>query len=75
MRIDFRDISNVDSFINIPPGRYLCEVSDIKAGEDSDGSPRWVALAIGPFAVFAIWVFPEAKAGEVRKEAAKRRAE
>ena len=42
MRIDFRDISNVDSFINIPPGRYLCEVSDIKAGEDSDGSPRWV---------------------------------
>lgn len=42
MRIDFRDISNVDSFINIPPGRYVCEVSEVKDGQDGDGSPRWI---------------------------------
>ncbi|NKC16647.1 MAG: hypothetical protein GKR94_31965 [Gammaproteobacteria bacterium] len=41
----------------------------------TDGAARWVALALGPFAVFAIWVFPEAKGGEIRKEAARRRAQ
>jgi len=43
-------------------------------GAGANGAARWVALALGPVAVFAIWVFPEAKAGEVRKEAAARRA-
>ena len=45
--------------------------------DTSSGSPgmaRWVALALGPFAVFAIFVFPEAKAKEIRKEAAQRRS-
>jgi hypothetical protein len=37
------------------------------------GASRWVALALGPLAVFAIWVFPEAAAREIRKEAAQRR--
>ena len=32
------------------------------------GAARWVALALGPVAVFAIWVFPEAKAKEIRKD-------
>ncbi len=38
------------------------------------GASRWVALALGPLAVFSIWVFPEAAAKEIRKEAAQRRA-
>ena len=38
------------------------------------GASRWVALFLGVFAVFAIWVFPEAQAKEIRKEAAQRRA-
>ena len=43
---------------------------DTRAGVG--GAARWVALALGPFAVFAIWIFPEAKAREIRKEAAER---
>ena len=34
----------------------------------------WIALALGPLMVFSIWVFPEAKGKEIRKEAAKRRS-
>ena len=45
---------------------------DTRAG--TPGAARWVALALGPLAVFSIWVFPEAKAKEIRKEAAERRA-
>ena len=44
---------------------------DTRAG--AGGAARWVALALGPVAVFAIWVFPEAKAREIRREAADRR--
>ena len=43
---------------------------DTRAG--AGGSARWVALALGPFAVFAIWIFPEAKAREIRKAALER---
>ena len=41
----------------------------------TEGFVRWIPLFLGPFAVFSIWVFPEAKAKEIRKEAARRRAE
>jgi hypothetical protein len=37
------------------------------------GAERWVALALGPMMVVAIWIFPEAKAREIRKEAGRRR--
>ncbi|MCH9675209.1 MAG: hypothetical protein K0U93_27455 [Gammaproteobacteria bacterium] len=37
------------------------------------GASRWVALFLGPFVVFAIWVFPEASSKDIRKEAAERR--
>ena len=43
---------------------------DTRAG--AGGAARWIALALGPFAVFAIWIFPEAKAREIRKAAAER---
>ena len=41
--------------------------------DDSGGVSRWVALALGPMMVFSIWVFPEAKAEDIRREAAERR--
>ena len=42
---------------------------------DTDGgAARWVALALGPLMVFSIWVFPEPKAKDIRKEAAGRRS-
>lgn len=44
---------------------------DTQAG--NTGPARWIALALGPFATFAIWVFPEASAKEIRREAAERR--
>ena len=28
----------------------------------TEGFVRWIPLFLGPFAVFSIWVFPEAKA-------------
>lgn len=37
------------------------------------GAARWVALLLGPFMVAAIWLFPEAKSKEIRREAARRR--
>ena len=46
---------------------------DTRAG--ADGAARWIALALGPFAVFAIWIFPEAQAREIRKAAAERQSD
>ena len=43
---------------------------DTRAGA---GASRWVALALGPLMVFAIWIFPEAKLREIRADAAQRR--
>jgi hypothetical protein len=45
---------------------------DTRAG--AGGAARWIALALGPFAVFAIWIFPEAKTREIRKAAAERQS-
>jgi hypothetical protein len=42
--------------------------------DDSPGAARWVALALGPLMVFSIWVFPEPKADDVRKQAARQRS-
>ena len=37
------------------------------------GFERWLALILGLAMAASIWIFPEAKAREIRKEAAKRR--
>ena len=39
----------------------------------SSGIARWVTLALGPMMAGAIWVLPEAKAKEIRREVANRR--
>ena len=41
--------------------------------DTSTGIVRWVTLALGPLMAGAIWVLPEAKSKEIRKEAANRR--
>ena len=41
--------------------------------DTTSGIARWVTLALGPMMAGAIWVLPEAKAKEIRKEAADRR--
>ena len=37
------------------------------------GIVRWVTLALGPMMAGAIWVLPEAKSKEIRREVASRR--
>ena len=32
------------------------------------GAAKWVVLFLGPFIVFAIWVFPEAQSKAIRKK-------
>ncbi|MGI9332833.1 MAG: hypothetical protein ACR2RL_06700 [Gammaproteobacteria bacterium] len=46
---------------------------DTQAGHQ--GAARWIALALGPLMVFSIWMFPEAKAREIRRDAARKREE
>ena len=41
--------------------------------DTSSGFPRWITLVLGPMMAGAIWVLPEAKAKEIRREVAKRR--
>ena len=41
--------------------------------DTATGVVRWVTLGLGPMMAGAIWVLPEAKAKEIRKEAASRR--
>lgn len=41
--------------------------------DSGSGIARWVALALGPMMAGAIWILPEAKAKEIRREAATRR--
>lgn len=38
------------------------------------GAEKWVVLCLGPLMVVSMWIFPEAKSREIRKEAAKRRS-
>ena len=41
--------------------------------DTSSGIARWMTLALGPMMAGAIWVLPEAKAKEIRREVANRR--
>ena len=41
--------------------------------DTATGVVRWLTLALGPMMAGAIWVLPEAKAKEIRKEVASRR--
>ena len=41
--------------------------------DTSSGFVRWITLALGPMMAGAIWVLPEAKAKEIRREVADRR--
>ena len=46
---------------------------DTRAG--AGAAARWIALALGPLAVFGIWIFPEPKTREIRKAAAERQSD
>ncbi len=53
MRIDFTEIEDVESFVNVPPGQYVCQIAEVKSSHARDGTPRWVMrldVADGEFA-------------------------
>ncbi len=41
MRFDFSQIQDVQSFVSIPEGIYVCRVAEVRDGLTRDGSVRW----------------------------------
>ncbi|MEZ5966171.1 MAG: hypothetical protein R3F56_20205 [Planctomycetota bacterium] len=41
MELEFSDSDAVTDFTSVPPGTYLCEVSDVRPGVTRHGEERW----------------------------------
>ncbi len=41
MRIDFSGVEDVENFVSVPEGTYLCRVTEVREGVTREGSPRW----------------------------------
>jgi hypothetical protein len=41
MRYDFSNVEDIESFVSVPEGRYLCRVAEVREGLARDGSARW----------------------------------
>ena len=41
MRFDFSQVEDVESFVSIPEGTYVCRVAEVREGLARDGSVRW----------------------------------
>jgi hypothetical protein len=41
MQFDFSQVQDIDSYISIPEGAYVCRVAEVREGVARDGSPRW----------------------------------
>jgi hypothetical protein len=41
MQFDFSQVQDIDSFISIPEGTYVCRVAEVREGVSRDGSARW----------------------------------
>ena len=41
MRYDFSSVEDIESFVSIPEGRYLCRIAEVREGLSRDGSARW----------------------------------
>ena len=41
MQIDFSTVEDVESFVSVPEGNYLCRVAEVREGRTRDGSSRW----------------------------------
>ena len=53
MRYDFSRIEDVQSFISVPAGNYVCRVAEVREGTARDGSLRWnlrLEVALGDYA-------------------------
>ena len=53
MQIDLTEVPDLQSFISVPEGVYVCRIAEVRAGVTRDGSPRWamrLEVADGEFA-------------------------
>lgn len=41
VHVDFSQVDDVDSFVTVPEGRYLCRVGEVREGETQAGDLRW----------------------------------
>jgi hypothetical protein len=41
MKLDFSSVDDLESFVSIPEGTYLCRIADVREGTTREGSPRW----------------------------------
>ena len=41
MQVDFSHVVDVESYISIPEGTYVCRIAEVRSGITRDGSPRW----------------------------------
>jgi hypothetical protein len=41
MKVDFSSVEDVESFVSVPEGTYLCRIADVREGLTRDGSTRW----------------------------------
>jgi hypothetical protein len=41
MHFDFSQVQDIDSYVSIPEGAYVCRVAEVREGISRDGSPRW----------------------------------
>ncbi len=41
MRIDFSSVEDVDSFVSVPEGTYLCRITEVRERATREGDPRW----------------------------------
>jgi len=56
---DFNAVGDLESYVSVPEGEYVCVVSEVREGVTRDGSPRWsfrLDVADGEYAGrFAAW--------------------
>ncbi len=41
MQIDFSEVDDVQSFVSVPEGIYLCRIAEVREGLTREGHPRW----------------------------------
>ena len=41
MKIDFSSIEDVESYVSVPEGTYVCRIAEVRESLTRDGHPRW----------------------------------
>ncbi len=41
MEYDFSDVDDIESFVSVPEGTYVCRIDEVREGRAKDGSERW----------------------------------